>query len=1204
MSDDREPLPEATPPSDLSSPLREAVRAIVNTPPPVDGESRTLERASALAQRKGNHPVRQRIRRLVAAGVAAAVLVGLASIPVVLKQSPSPHSENEERIARTNNPNPALGLEFERRKRDSGGVSNTLSDFTKNPDSTVVENETRLRNPHSGTDEAEKGESRREEQKASEKEGNGLNDLRNPRGAIDSPPRPVVPDPLPRSKAEGRESGTRLWAEHSGEGLYEKDEKKKALEDGDKGKSSSSGPQTWKRDRQSPTVARVYVGDGNALELISLQVTVTIDGPRARTLVDHVFRNPHDRQLEGTFEYPLPTGASPSYYAMFLGQSREQVPARFGRRGETPPLPAEQLHELSPQQIVRHVNNEDWGRLQEAHLVNKEKALETYEDIVRGRVDPALLEYAGGNTFSGRVFPIPRKGYNRVLLAYEELLPMSEGKAIYRFALPRVKLTEMQFSLQARKQDMKDWSVRPDNIEKTEGKKRLTYRHTWKKQGPGGEVLFAYTPTDPQLQVISGQQGENGLQHLYTRIRPQLKSVQAKPFAHHAIFLLDTSLSEHPERFDVNMKLLRRILESDKELTHFNVLTFNVGAAWVQPRGWIENTPQGREQTFKQLDGLLLEGATDLECALDKLVKPGFVIKPRTPVNAFVLTDGQITWGESDINTLVTRFEQKCPYPIRFHCYRTGLGAENEVLFTALTRRGGAVFQCLSEAELKTVARAHREQCWEINGITFLDGPRASDILVAGRKAAVYPGGELILAARCERTGKARVKISGTYLGEPREEVYTLEVNGGSELAARGWGEVAVAELLALHDPKLESLTTAYCQEYNIGSRVASFLVLENEADFKRLNLEQERGKTVSGDLAAFLAEAWSSLAQESSPRERWRHLVSRVERLLAQPKQKDTPINKLLTLLGDQDLELPSRSLPGSLLSRQDVEEDYLKGLNQKRPAIDLFTREARRRLHEGDSFGAVRALSSIIEEYPGRSDALRLVGYRLLDLEQPEQAVRLFAQVLTQRPFEAHSYRDLALSLQKSGHFGLAALQYEIILAGTWHNRFGPALKTVATEEYSQMLRETLARHKLAPEVSAFFKQRARELDPNPQPSDLRVTISWNTDATDIDLWVIEPDGTKCFYSHPSTKNGGELSTDQTQGYGPERYRVQKASLGEYRILVNYFAANNNLLSGETNVQIVVTRYAGTPQEQVERHTVVLKKTGETVEVTRVKY
>src|SRR5262249_45390844 len=154
-----------------------------------------------------------------------------------------------------------------------------------------------------------------------------------------------------------------------------------------------------------PTVARVYVGDGNALELVSLQVSVTVEGPRARTVVDHVFRNPHAKQLEGTFEYPLPTGASPSYFAMFLGQTRDTEPARFARRGGGAPLPADALARLAPAQMVAEVNKDDWGNLQEARVVNKQKALETYEEIVRGRIDPALLEYAGGNTFSGRVFP-------------------------------------------------------------------------------------------------------------------------------------------------------------------------------------------------------------------------------------------------------------------------------------------------------------------------------------------------------------------------------------------------------------------------------------------------------------------------------------------------------------------------------------------------------------------------------------------------------------------------------------------------------------------------------------------------------------------------------------------------------------------------------------------------------------------------------
>ena len=47
-----------------------------------------------------------------------------------------------------------------------------------------------------------------------------------------------------------------------------------------------------------------------------------------------------------------------------------------------------------------------------------------------------------------------------------------------------------------------------------------------------------------------------------------------------------------------------------------------------------------------------------------------------------------------------------------------------------------------------------------------------------------------------------------------------------------------------------------------------------------------------------------------------------------------------------------------------------------------------------------------------------------------------------------------------------------------------------------------------------------------------------------------------------------------------------------------------NANLLSGETHVNVVITRYAGSAQEVTERHTVILKKADEAVEVTQVKF
>ncbi len=247
---------------------------------------------------------------------------------------------------------------------------------------------------------------------------------------------------------------------------------------------------------------------------------------------------------------------------------------------------------------------------------------------------------------------------------------------------------------------------------------------------------------------------------------------------------------------------------------------------------------------------------------------------------------------------------------------------------------------------------------------------------------------------------------------------------------------------------------------------------------------------------------------------------------------------------------------------------------------------------------------LSSIVEEYPGRGDALRLVGYRLLDMAQPAQAVRLFQNVQRSRPFEPHSYRDLARSLEDSGKYGLAAVEYEIILAGTWHTRFHESLKEVVQEEYAHMMREAIARKAVSKELADHFGDRLEKMTGSQMQDDLRVTMSWNTDGTDVDLWVIEPDGTKCYYQHTKTKNGGELSQDVTQGYGPERYHMQKAVPGEYRIIVNYFAANPNLLAGETHVNVVVTHHAGTPQEVVERHTVILKKDKEEVEVCRVKF
>ena len=73
------------------------------------------------------------------------------------------------------------------------------------------------------------------------------------------------------------------------------------------------------------------------------------------------------------------------------------------------------------------------------------------------------------------------------------------------------------------------------------------------------------------------------------------------------------------------------------------------------------------------------------------------------------------------------------------------------------------MFSCRNEADLAAAAAAHRNQCLQVKDVRFVGGPAASDVLVAGRCAAVYPGGELVVAGRFQGTGRSNLLVEGTF---------------------------------------------------------------------------------------------------------------------------------------------------------------------------------------------------------------------------------------------------------------------------------------------------------------------------------------------------------------------------------------------------------------------------------------------------------
>src|SRR5438105_3201917 len=113
------------------------------------------------------------------------------------------------------------------------------------------------------------------------------------------------------------------------------------------------------------------------LAMLNHKVEIAIEDQVAITKIEQTFRNHTDRQLEATYIFPVPKGASVRKFSMWV--NGKEVP------GE---------------------------------LVEAAKARKIYTDIVHRTLDPGLLEYMGNDVLKLRVFPILPKSDQKVKISY------------------------------------------------------------------------------------------------------------------------------------------------------------------------------------------------------------------------------------------------------------------------------------------------------------------------------------------------------------------------------------------------------------------------------------------------------------------------------------------------------------------------------------------------------------------------------------------------------------------------------------------------------------------------------------------------------------------------------------------------------------------------------------------------------------------
>ena len=246
------------------------------------------------------------------------------------------------------------------------------------------------------------------------------------------------------------------------------------------------------------------------------------------------------------------------------------------------------------------------------------------------------------------------------------------------------------------------------------------------------------------------------------------------------------------------------------------------------------------------------------------------------------------------------------------------------------------------------------------------------------------------------------------------------------------------------------------------------------------------------------------------------------------------------------------------------------------------------------------IRVLSNLVETGLDDPALMRSFAWRLQQADDLDLAIAILERIREARDDEPQSHRDLALALsrrwERNGDQADALRAMDLlhhVILNSWANF--PEIEIIALMELNRLIH--LAQQKAITIPTAIDSRLIRLLD-----LDVRISMSWDADLTDIDLHVFEPTGEHAYYGHNRTQIGGLVSRDFTQGYGPEEYVLHRAYPGAYAVKAHFYGSHQQMISGSCTVIVDVYTNYGRASEKHEVLTLRLDQPSDEVTVGEV--
>lgn len=534
------------------------------------------------------------------------------------------------------------------------------------------------------------------------------------------------------------------------------------------------------------------------------RINVEITDGVAVTQVQQTFLNPLGTQIEGTYVFPLPDDVAVGDFSITMD-----------------------------------------GRTLNGEVLEKERARQTYEEIVRRTRDPALLEFVGNRLYQASIFPIRPGGQLEIKLRYSQALVEQAGLGMFQHPMRSQAQTagdidELSINVKVRSSQPLSTVfcpthpcsiVRPNDREAT-----VSFEQT--RFIPERDFQLFYQRSNAQfgLSILTHRQAhEDG--YFLLRISPRVdldeSEIQPKDIA----FVIDTSGSMKGEKIAQARRALKFCINSLRDADRFNVFGFATDVRTFRD-GLAPASADERSAACQFTDKLDALGGTNIHQALLAALNADPKDATR-PYMVVFMTDGQPTVDVTDPERILKSVRQRNAERVRFHVFGVGTDVNTNLLDRLAEQNSGSRDYCIEgeDLELKLSAFVGRLSSPVLTDLRLvLDGLRASDVYPKSLPD-LFRGNDVVVMGRYAEDGNRRVRLDARFLGQSKalefEGLFPATTSANDFLPAL-WANRKVSYLLdeiALHGANRELIdeVVRLAKRYGIVTPYTSALILEDE---------------------------------------------------------------------------------------------------------------------------------------------------------------------------------------------------------------------------------------------------------------------------------------------------------------------------------------------------------------------------------------